>query len=180
MAQLKRQHGRLTPDERRWLDEIVRDHAPRLAAYVGRVYARPTETEDIVAETFCRAALNIAQLRASPRVDLYLLTIARNLCRDHFRRPPPPPIADERLAQNPDSRSVPALGVALERERAQALRDAVTALPQHLREVVVLRLSTNLKFEDIAALLQLPLGTTLSRMHAAVERLRVALGAEDV
>jgi DNA-directed RNA polymerase specialized sigma24 family protein len=39
-----------------------------------------------------------------------------------------------------------------------------------------LRLSAGLKFEVIAELLKIPLGTALSRMHAAVERLRTELG----
>ena len=65
---------------------------------------------------------------------------------------------------------------AEEDERRRALRAAVEALPEHLREIVVLRLSGELRFEDIAELLQIPLGTALSRMHAAVERLREMLG----
>ena len=49
-------------------------------------------------------------------------------------------------------------------------------LPESLREIVVLRLASGLKFEEIAELLHIPLGTALSRMHAAIQRLREMLG----
>jgi RNA polymerase sigma-70 factor (ECF subfamily) len=59
---------------------------------------------------------------------------------------------------------------------ADALKEAILGLPAGLREVVVLRLSTGLKFEEIANLLSIPLGTALSRMYAAIERLKTAMG----
>jgi DNA-directed RNA polymerase specialized sigma24 family protein len=61
-------------------------------------------------------------------------------------------------------------------EEQRRLLAAVAELPQLQREVVVLRLSTELRFEDISELLRIPLGTALSRMDAAVRRLRKELG----
>lgn len=177
MGARARASGALSPGERELLEGLVRDMGPRLLAYVRRVYVNERDAEDIVAETFYRAATNIKSLRASERQDLYLLTIARNLCRDGFRRQRPMvPLADralhttERGSQPQDS--------LIEDEQAQRLRDAVGRLPESLREVVVLRLSGELKFEEIARLLKIPLGTALSRMHAAVRRLRETMGVQ--
>ena len=64
----------------------------------------------------------------------------------------------------------------VEHEERQRLLAALARLPQPQREVVVLRLSAELKFEEIAELLQIPLGTALSRMHAALRHLRKELG----
>jgi RNA polymerase sigma-70 factor (ECF subfamily) len=175
MSARSRASAGLTAEDRTLVDALVAELGPRLLAYVRRVYANAQDAEDIVAETFCRAASNAAALRASGRRDLYLLTIARNLCRDGYRRQRPRAIADERLRGEPDRAAGPA-AAAEEDERRRALRAAVEALPEHLREIVVLRLSGELRFEDIAELLQIPLGTALSRMHAAVERLREMLG----
>jgi RNA polymerase sigma-70 factor (ECF subfamily) len=166
----------LTAADRAVIDALVADVGPRLLAYVRRMYGdRLQDSEDIVAETFCRAASNIEALRASDRRDLYLLTIARNLSQDGFRRQRPRPVSNGR----PDDQAGRGLNPAeaLGRgEQVQALRDAVSHLPEDLREVVVLRLSGGLKFEEIADLLRIPLGTALSRMHAAVQRLREMLG----
>jgi RNA polymerase sigma-70 factor (ECF subfamily) len=170
-----RRRGSLAPEERTLLEGLVRDLGPRLAAYVHRVYGLRHEAEDIVAEAFCRAVQNIAALRASERQDLYLLTTVRNLCRDRFRRnrpeSTPPDILEERPARE-------GAGVEPSAEELEALRAAVARLPENQREVVVLRLSTGLKFEEIAAVLHVPLGTALSRMHGAVQALRGMLAEQ--
>jgi RNA polymerase sigma-70 factor (ECF subfamily) len=164
----------LSAEDRVWLDQLVRTCGPRLLAYVRRTYGSRLDAEEIVAETFSRAAANLARLRKCARHDLYLLTIVRNLCRDFFRR---------RAASGPEEtlEDCPAAtpepdATLTQTERRRALRAGVAALPEAQREVVTLRLSAGLKFEEIAELLNLPLGTVLSRMHAAVQRLKQDLG----
>ncbi len=163
--------GCLSADERELLDGLVEQLGPRLLAYISRVYGNLHDAEDIVAEAYCRAATNIRSLQESNRQDLYLLTIARNLCRDRYRKRTPNPVPNERLQACPDAQAEPHELVSRD-ERARALRAAVAELPENLREVVVLRMSTELKFEEIATLLGVPLGTALSRMHTAVRHLR--------
>ncbi len=165
---------RLTAEERALLDRLVRACGPRLLAYVRHVYRSRVDAEEIVAETFCRAADRMAALKACERPDLYLLTIARNLCRDRFRRPDEQNVADSVL-ERPAADAEPIESAVL-LERRAALRAAIGELPETQREVLALRLSTDLKFEEIAEMLNQPLGTVLSRMHAAVERLRAMLG----
>jgi len=170
-----RLRGCLTADQRGLLERLYVEVGPRLVAYVRHAYGLSEDAEDIVAETFCRAARNIVALSASQRRDLYLVTIVRNLCRDRFRRVRPQARAADALAQRLVTDVQPPHALA-GHEQLVNLRDAVHGLPAGLREVVVLRLSTGLKFEEIAELLHVPLGTALSRMHAALERLRETLG----
>jgi RNA polymerase sigma-70 factor (ECF subfamily) len=164
----------LTPDDRGLLDRLVRTCGPRLLAYVRHAYRGHVDAEEIVAETFCRAAARIEMLRSCRRPDLYLLTVARNLCRDWFRHAPEQNVADAAL-DRPTSAAEPH-DQAVSAENRQALLAAMAELPDAQREVLALRLSTSLKFEEIAELLNVPLGTVLSRMHAAVERLRTMFG----
>ena len=177
----------LRPDVRRPLDEperdllaqLVRDMGPRLLAYVQKVYRGTVDPEDVVAETFCRAARNITALRASSRQDLYLITTARNLCRDGYRRPRHADLDDGYGAAAAVADSADPGESASDRERVRRLRAAVADLPESLREIVVLRMSADLKFEEISRLLKIPLGTALSRMHTALERVRCQLGPDD-
>jgi RNA polymerase sigma-70 factor (ECF subfamily) len=118
---------------------------------------------------------------AVPRISLngnaraYVFRIAANVWRDHLRRelvrrraavllraeaPPPAPSADARL---------------LERELRDAVRRAVQALPRAQREVVELRQTRGLTFQEIADRLRRPLGTVLSQMRAALSRISDAL-----
>lgn len=166
-----KRNRRLDDDERGLLEALLREAGPRLTAYVRRAYGHVVDVEEVVAETYARAAARIESLRTCDRQDLYLIKIARNLCLDGFRRHKPESASQEFLSSRPSS--LPEPGLQAERaEREQMLRDAVVRLPESQREIVVLRTSAGLKFEEIAELLDIPIGTALSRMHAALRRLR--------
>jgi RNA polymerase sigma-70 factor (ECF subfamily) len=135
------------------------------------------DADDVVAEVFARAAANVDVLQQTQRVDLYLLAAARNLCRDEHRRRRPILRSGESLDTAAGAADDPA-DEASEHEQRQRMLAAVEALPDALREVVVLRLSTELTFDEIAGITAAPLGTVLSRMHLAVRRLRRILGIE--
>jgi RNA polymerase sigma-70 factor (ECF subfamily) len=174
MAVRPRTRRPLSADERRLVDGLVEKCGARLLAYVRRVHGSRLDAEDIVAETYCRAAANIEALGRCERPDLYLLTIARNLCRDRYRRPGEQSLDPQEL-DHPAGIAEP-IDSTTSSEQRDALRNAVASLPETLREVVTLRLSTDLKFQEIADLLELPLGTVLSRMHTAMNRLKEELG----
>lgn len=71
-------------------------------------------------------------------------------------------------------------GSELERgERVARVRAALDSLPAEQREVVWRRIHGSQKFVEIAAELQIPLGTVLTRMRAALAKLKGLLGAED-
>ena len=64
----------------------------------------------------------------------------------------------------------------LSEDRKQSVRRAVEELPPELREVVVLRELEGLSYKEIAAIAEVPLGTVMSRLSRARERLRQSLG----
>lgn len=163
--------------ERDFLAEHVHTHGPRLLAYARRMLGNTHDAEDVVADAFCRAADNLDSLRATDRPDLYLLTTVRNLCRDRFRRQKPVVSVGEMMAELPGMHVDGPVDADAD-EQKRRLRTAVDQLPEHLREVVVLRLATDLRFEEISELLHIPLGTALSRMHSAVKWLRQRLECE--
>jgi len=170
----------LNDEQRRLLETLLHDVGPRLLGYVRRAFGAGIEAEEIVAETFSRAADNIEALAASGRQDLYLLTTARNICRDLFRKHRPGLLTEQQSRSQPDrDGTTPADRIESREDRARLLA-AVDALPPAQREVVTLRLSAELKFEEIADLLSIPLGTALSRMDAAMKNLKKAMGSENV
>ena len=166
----------LNTDQRALLESLLRDVGPRLLAYTRRAFGRRVDAEEVVAETFSRAADNIESLEAADRKDLYLITIARNLCLASFRRRRPEAVADERIREMPARNDQTSENVLTAAEEHRRLLDAVDKLPEAQREIVVLRMSAEMKFEEIAELLAIPLGTALSRMNAAVASLRKILG----
>lgn len=161
----------LSAAQRELLTRTLDVEGPRLLAYLRRAWGEQ-EAEDLFEETFLRAAQRIDAVTNAQRPGLYLLTIARNLARDRLRRPAPQAVESNELDA---CAATPSMGS--EGEASIRLRAAVTRLPEPLREVVALRLAAELKFEEIAELLGIPLGTALTRMRSAVTELRGMLEA---
>lgn len=59
--------------------------------------------------------------------------------------------------------------------RLEPMREAITKLPPTHAEVLLLRLQQELSYEEIAQILDVPIGTVRSRLHHAVQQLREAL-----
>lgn len=126
--------------------------------------------EELTQETFTRVFLSRERYEPRARFSTYVWRIALNLCRDEGRRKAVRETHawdDEMLA-----RTGPTADEALvSQEASVAVRDAVTALSEPYREVVVLRHYEGLKFREIGELLGIPEGTVKSRMAEALTQL---------
>ena len=86
---------------------------------------------------------------------------------------------EERPEADPLIDSQPAVSEVMEqRERLQALDQAISQLPEKEREVVAMRTQGELPFKEIAEIVGAPIGTVLARMHAAKKRLKSLLNTE--
>lgn len=156
--------------------QLVHHYTPKLYRVVRRMTADDMLAEDILQETFLRFWLALPRYRNDGPLFPYLVTIAANLARDRWRR-------DRRWHdQNPDE--VPAFQADLQptpeewmerQEVLEALARAVEHLPPIYRAVIALRYDAGLTYEEIAAVLDLPLNTVRVRLHRAKARLRTLL-----
>jgi RNA polymerase sigma-70 factor (ECF subfamily) len=103
----------------------------------------------------------------------WIYQVLRNLClnrrRDRRQREPPEPLSAEPPADAPDAQQLLEAG-----ETARALARATARLSPPLAEVYDLR-AAGLSYEEMAAVLDIPLGTIKSRLHETVVRLREEL-----
>ncbi len=158
--------------------EIVRVHQGRLLRYAARMLGGNRDAaEDAVQEAFVRvwrARERYATNNDSAsvlRVDALLLRTVHNLCLDDLRRARPAPLAEWGEASDErDNRSV---------AMAERARDAVAALPDAQRAVFVLSEYEGLRYAEISALLDIPMGTVASRKRLAVAALRRLLSTPD-
>jgi RNA polymerase sigma-70 factor (ECF subfamily) len=135
------------------------------------------EAEDLVQETCLRVPRAIGGLRADRSVKGRLFTILRNIWLNQVRqrRTTPDliePDADENGGYEPiDAAQDPYSPHEnkVEREQVQA---AIQQLPQEFREVIFLREYEELSYQEIAALLDCPPGTVMSRLARARSKLR--------
>ena len=163
--------------------ELVVRHQDGLYTMAVRILGRPEDAADVVQETFLRAYDNLPKLRGDS-VRGWLYRVASNCSRDIQRRavrkPTTPMENDEgKIVDLPD----PQLGpdaTAEARERAAVLREAVLELPVDFRTAVVLRDVNDLSYEEIAAVLRVPLGTVKSRINRARALLAARLRSSSV
>lgn len=149
-----------------WVDEMYR----AAAAIVGE-----TDARDVTQEALVDAWRGFDRLRDRERVRPWLHTIIANRSRKHLR------------ARRSQPRFIPVSswpeGTEDDRSTALAERDrldrAFESLPADQRIALALHYALDLSVPQVAAVLSVADGTVKSRIHAGVERLRVALAAED-
>ena len=136
--------------------------------------------EDVFQETFLQVHQSAAQFDPSRRFRPWLFTIAANKARDLIRsqaRRPTNPLqasinsSDDESGEFIDlmeaASSLP--GEPLEREELQQqVQKTVMGMPEHLREILLLSYFHQFPYKQIGDILDIPLGTVKSRLHAAV------------
>ena len=161
-------------DERAWRDLVERYQQP-IHALIWRLLAGRARhrVEDLVQETFVRVlgALPAFDLAGPASLSTWMLTIATRLALNDLRRPEHGAIEVEPEAT--DRTDEPA-----ERRRlGTAIAKGIAALPDAQRAVLVLREYHDLEYQEIAAVLELDLGTVKSRLARARTALREHLVA---
>ncbi|MFC0528160.1 RNA polymerase sigma factor [Phytohabitans kaempferiae] len=142
----------------------------RLVAQVYAFTTDLTEAQDVVQEAFARALARPQGLAGVDNPEAWLRTVAVNVVRRRWRRRK---LLDAILLRDrPVVRTVePAPGP----ERAD-LREAIAAIPATFREVIVLHYFADLPVEEVAAVLQVPVGTVKSRLSRGRAALAERLG----
>ena len=159
---------RLRAGDARAFEELVRAYQHRVFGVAVRMLGDRTEAEDVAQEVFLRVHAAVRDFRGEAKLSTWLYTIASRLCLNRLasgerRRTH---AGDETLMRLPSADAGAA--AALERgERDAALQQAIAALPEERRIVVVLRDVEGLSYEEIAQALDLEPGTVRSRLHRA-------------
>jgi len=139
------------------------------------------DAEDSVQEAYLRAYKAFGQFRGGDG-RAWLLTIVRNVCYSRLRKSQNRDLHeefDESLHGATEDKAE-----AAERLRgevgAELLREALAALPEKMREMIILHDLEGLAYREIAAVVGIPLGTVMSRLARARGRLhRELLGLMD-
>ena len=161
-------------------DDLVRRYAPELHLFVQRFTGNAAAAEDVVQETFVQLFTSADRFEPGRRFKPWLFTIAANKARDHLRsrgRKREVPLdaqigGDEdggrRFADLLSQDSPDGEAELLADERRSIVRRVVDQLPERFSEVLVLGYFHRLAYKEIAGILDVPVGTVKSRLHAAV------------
>ena len=160
--------ARLQASDVRAFEELVIVYQHRVFAVAARMLGSRAEAEEVAQEVFLRVHRGIRDFRGDAKLSTWLYSITSRLCLNRLAT------TERRLTREDDDTlaRVPAGGARadeeLERRQLQiALQQAIAALPEDRRIVVVLRDVEGLSYEEIAQALDLELGTVRSRLHRA-------------
>ena len=159
-------------------EELVRRYQRPISAYVYRMVGNYESALDLTQEIFIKVYNSLERYRAEFKFSTWIYKIAHNSAVDHLRRNATReqslvlgsdgdqfelPIESSRLSPEQESER---------RERRGEIETVVRSLPANYRELIVLRHSQDLSYEEIVEVTGLPLGTVKNRLFRAREIMR--------
>jgi RNA polymerase sigma-70 factor, ECF subfamily len=172
--------GEYRAGDRQAFAQLVGRYQRELYHFLVRFLGDRAAAEDVFQEAFLQVHQSADQFDPSRRFRPWLFTIAANKARDLIRsqaRRPTNPLqasispGDDESGEFIDlMESASAMpGEPLEREELQQLvHKTVMGMPEHLREILLLSYFHQFPYKQIGDILDIPLGTVKSRLHAAV------------
>jgi RNA polymerase sigma-70 factor (ECF subfamily) len=153
---------------------LVGEHYEFLYRFAYRLSGSSQDAEDLAQQTFLAAQRNSGQLREAEKARAWLTAILRNLWRKSIRRPASgKPLPLESVLEPADD---PSEDFPLD---AEELQGALNRLPEEYRAAIVLYYLEDMSYRDIAAALEVPIGTVMSRLSRGKAALRKLLRVEE-
>ncbi len=159
-------------------EELVRRYQRPISAYVYRMVGNYESALDLTQEIFIKVYSSLKRYRAEFKFSTWIYKIAHNAAVDHLRRSATReqslvvgsegdnfdlPVESGRLSPEQESER---------KERRIEIEAVVRALPANYRELIILRHSQDLSYEEIVEVTGLPLGTVKNRLFRAREMMR--------
>ena len=178
--------GTATLDRSEEFEELVMEHIGMLHAVALRLTRNPADAEDLTQNTLVKALRFHDKFKEGTYIKAWLLTILRNTFINEYRRKSRRPSE----VQLTGTESSPEVGpdpdvplAAQEGSTADLLelvddevRAAIEALPEDFRSAVIMADLKDMSYKEIAAVMDCPLGTVMSRLFRGRKLLREALG----
>lgn len=150
------------------IHQLISEHSKPLFGYGYRLTGSVADAEDLTQQTFMIAHQKIEQLRCSKSAKSWLFAILRSCWLRSIRRKRPTPAShfeidlDEMLEQEPDVSSVDEI----------LIQKAMSELPDDYRLVLLMFYFEELSYQQIAEKLDVKIGTVMSRLSRAKDRVK--------
>jgi RNA polymerase sigma-70 factor (ECF subfamily) len=167
--------------------ELAMDHMPALYTAALRMTRNPADAEDLVQETYLKAYRAFASFQEGTNLKAWLYRILTNtyinIYRAKKRRPEQTEIEDVEdlyLYRRLGGLEAAAAGRSAEEEvldhiTDSAVKEAIESLPEQFRMAVLLADVEGFAYKEIAEILDIPIGTVMSRLHRGRRALQKAL-----
>ncbi len=161
-------------------EQLVRLHQDRVYSLCRRLLGNAQEAEDAAQDSFIKAYRNLPRFTPDASFYTWLYRIAVNTCLDYKKRP----FFASLFTRSPDDEEFEAWELPDElsperlyesKQMGEAVQRALQKLSPKLKTVIVLKEMEGLSYEEIAAVLEVSLGTVKSRLSRAREELLAAI-----
>lgn len=147
------------------LNTLLTENLIILKGYVIKMTGDINLAQDIVQDTMLKAVLSIGRFEPKAKFSTWLIKISTNVYRDYLRKNKPAELIDETLEdKNPGVEEV-----ALSNYEYKEIVSIIHRLPHDKRSVFILKHYYGYKYEEIAEIVNCPIGTVRSRLHNAVK-----------
>ena len=156
-------------DARAW-EELVRRHQDRILNLAYQFTGNREEARDLAQEIFVRLYRKIDRYDSSRSFKTWFNSLARNLCIDHYRQKRSQPSIHGTPVDEMGTLAAPVESPhrrAERRSESEFLMRAMDRLGEASREALVLKELQGHSIEEVAAMLELPVGTVKSRLFRA-------------
>ena len=169
-------------------EELVRRYQRPIVAYVYRMVGDYDAALDLAQEVFIKVYGSLTRYRPEFKFSTWIYRIAHNAAIDHLRRLGSARTEEMELEgegghtfEKPfASKSLTPEQESERSERRAEIEEVVCQLPHAYRELIVLRHSHDLSYDEIAEVTNLPLGTVKNRIFRAREAMRELLVARGI
>ncbi len=149
-------------------EEIVRRYQHPIVSYIYRMTGDYETSLDIAQEVFIKVYSNLSSYRSNYRFSTWIYKIAHNATIDYLRRDHKSQEVQSETnflrleSQNPTPQKESEV-----KELLEEIRSVIGCLPTNYRELILLRHSQDLSYEEIAEITGLPIGTVKNRLFRA-------------
>jgi len=148
---------------------------PRLRRYARALIGDRSGADDLVQDTMERGWIRMSSWRPGSDMRAWLFGIMHNLHIDQIRKPA---IATTELDDDTPLPTLPASHT--DRLELRDIESALSTLPAEQREVLLLVALEEMSYDEISATLGIPIGTVMSRLSRARERLRATMEGRSI
>jgi len=150
-------------------DSLIEEHIPRLRRYARALAGDRARADDLVQDTLERAWGKFHLWRRGSDLRAWLFSIMHNVYVNSVRKNSTAPML---LPLEDDALDVPVRAAQDDGLQVRDVHAALGCLPQEQREVLLLVGLEEMRYEEVAKVLDIPLGTVMSRLSRGRERLR--------
>ena len=155
------------------LIELIQEHKLQLYRIAYSYVKNEQDALDVVQEATYKAIVNQEKLKEEAYMKSWLIRILINCAVDVLRK-------RENVAQAPEVWVGSSANQGMDTEAVMDLREAIQGLDETQKRLIHLKYFEDLKLEEIAGIMEMPLGTVKSQLHRIVKRLRIELMEVEV